>query len=216
MADYATDEQQVEALKKWWAENGYHLLAGVVLGLGILFAWNWWNNHQNQQGKEASDAYISMMSAVKAGSLEQAKALKMDIHEDYSGTPYAPMASMALAKLQVENNALAAAAENLQWVIEHAKQDEVVEIATIRKARVLLATGELEQSEKLLKSGFPPAYTSIVEELKGDLFSAKGDTEAARVAYDKALLTAGGTAEFLQLKRDALGNPRRHSSDNAL
>ncbi len=206
MADYATDEQQVEALKRWWSENGKHLIAGVALGLGILFAWNWWGNHTDQQGKDASDIYISMISAVKAGSLDQAEALKNKIHADYSRTPYASLASMALAKLQVENNALAPAAENLQWVIEHAKQDEVVEIATIRKARVLLATGDLEQSEKLLNTSFPPAYTSIVEELKGDLFSAKGDTEAARIAYDKALLTGGGGAEFLQLKRDALGS----------
>ena len=212
MADYATDEQQVEALKKWWAENGKHLIAGVALGLGILFAWDWWGKHKDQQGMEASDVYISMTSAVKAGSLEQAKILKNQIHADYSATPHAPLASMALAKLQVENNALAPAAENLQWVIDNAKQDEVVEIATIRKARVLLATGDLEQSEKLLNTSFPAAYTSIVEELKGDLFSAKGDTEAARIAYDKALLTAGGAAEFLQLKRDALGSSAENAS----
>jgi len=33
MAEHLNDEEQVEALKKWWSENGKSVVGGVVLGL---------------------------------------------------------------------------------------------------------------------------------------------------------------------------------------
>ncbi len=205
MNDYVTDEQQVEALKKWWAENGRYLIMGIVLGLGLLFAWNSWKQYRDRQAMQASDAYAAVAAAVRQNDEKRAADLVADLREQYSGSPYAALASMMLARVQAQADELDAAADSLQWAIDHAPETEIAEVATLRKIRLLLAAGKTGEAEALLKRDFPPAYTSLVEELKGDLFSAKGDLEAARIAYDKALLTAGGRAEFLQLKRDALG-----------
>jgi predicted negative regulator of RcsB-dependent stress response len=64
----------------------------------------------------------------------------------------------------------------------------------------------------LLGSELPTAYVSLVEELRGDAFRAKGNFDEARAAYDKALLTAGGRSEYLQLKRDSLGPAQENVS----
>ena len=37
MNDYATEEQQVEAIKSWWQENGKAVVLGAVIGLGGLW-----------------------------------------------------------------------------------------------------------------------------------------------------------------------------------
>ena len=37
MSSYLSEEEQVEALKKWWKDNGTSVIAGVVLGFGIIF-----------------------------------------------------------------------------------------------------------------------------------------------------------------------------------
>ena len=42
MADYLTEEEQVEAFKNWWAENGLRLLAVGVLIIGGYFGWQGW------------------------------------------------------------------------------------------------------------------------------------------------------------------------------
>jgi predicted negative regulator of RcsB-dependent stress response len=38
---YDTEEEQVEALKRWWKENGQATLAGLVLGIIVILGWNY-------------------------------------------------------------------------------------------------------------------------------------------------------------------------------
>ena len=44
MAEYETEEQQVEALKQWWAENGRAVLMGIGLGLVLIFGFRFWQS----------------------------------------------------------------------------------------------------------------------------------------------------------------------------
>jgi predicted negative regulator of RcsB-dependent stress response len=37
-----TEEEQVEALKGWWTENGKSLLFMVAIALSAVFAWKTW------------------------------------------------------------------------------------------------------------------------------------------------------------------------------
>ncbi len=53
--EYETEEQQVEALKEWWAENGKAVIAGIVLGAGVIGGWTFWKGHQEKQAVIASD-----------------------------------------------------------------------------------------------------------------------------------------------------------------
>ena len=42
---YKTEEEQVEAIKKWWQENGMSIIAGVVIGITAIFGWRAYDNH---------------------------------------------------------------------------------------------------------------------------------------------------------------------------
>ena len=39
MADHLTEEEQIEALKAWWAENGVKTLVSIVLIVGGYFSY---------------------------------------------------------------------------------------------------------------------------------------------------------------------------------
>jgi predicted negative regulator of RcsB-dependent stress response len=205
MTEYVTAEQQVEALKKWWAENGRYLIGGVVLGLAILFGWNGWKDYKENRGRTASGLYSQLEQAVAAGDAERARALQGQLVGDYSATPYAAVAEMTMARLAVENDDLATAELNLRSAIELADQEEIRELAELRLAYVLTAVGKAEEALGILDRDWNAAWTSLREELRGDAYQALGKLDAAREAYDKALLTAAGPASYLQLKRDALG-----------
>lgn len=112
---------------------------------------------------------------------------------------------MELAKLKAESNQLQEAVEQLRWVLEHSSQDTLRNIAKIRLARVLNAQAHNDQALELLSGEFPPGYSSLIEEIRGDAFRAKGDIEKARQAYTRALMGAGGDSEYLKMKRDDLG-----------
>ncbi len=46
MEIYENENDQVEAVKRFFAENGKALAVGVILGVGVLIGWRYWNSHQ--------------------------------------------------------------------------------------------------------------------------------------------------------------------------
>ena len=39
METYNTEEEQVEALRRWWDENVKSVIAGIILALGVSGGW---------------------------------------------------------------------------------------------------------------------------------------------------------------------------------
>ena len=74
MADYETEEQQVEALKNWWKENGTAVITGAALGIAALSGWRGWEWYQEKQAKEASDMFANVQEAVIKNDAESLQA----------------------------------------------------------------------------------------------------------------------------------------------
>lgn len=210
MAEYATDEEQVEALKKWWSENGYYLIGGIVLGLGLLIGWNYYKTYKVSQGESASAVYAQLTGNVADEKGENAQ-LVSQLDADYASTPYAALGHLQSAKAAVESDDLDAAAKDLKAVVEQGGELHLVDIARLRLARVLLSGGDADAALAEVGKVTSPSYLSLREEIRGDALVASGKVDEARQAYDKALLSAGGRAEFLQLKRDNLGPAKAES-----
>jgi predicted negative regulator of RcsB-dependent stress response len=207
MAEYETEEQQVEALKDWWKQNGIAVIGGAVLGISALVGWHGWNWHQENQAIEASDVYTVVQETLAKGD-ETALAEQVNILQDqYGSTPYASLAVLHHAKVQVDKDNGAAAEESLRWVIKNSKQETVQNVAQLRLARLLLADNKIDEAQSMVSAGMSEAYTSLAKEIQGDIFVAKGDIEEAKKAYDEAMLTGSGSGiEYLQLKRSDLGS----------
>jgi len=200
MADeLKTDEERAEELKAWWRSNGTSVLAGIAIAIGGVFGWQQWQNYQQNE----SEAGSAQLQAAQAADANKVTALKA-VTEEYSSTPYGALAALSVAAETSQTDADATIAA-LKQAME-AKDPNVADIARLRLARAYIAAGKLGEAETLLDTKMAVAYTSLVEELKGDLFVAKKDLENARIAYDKAILSAGtNSAEYLRMKRDNLG-----------
>ena len=206
MFDYETEEQQVEAIKNWWKENGTAILSGVVLGIGALVGWRGWVWHQENQAMEASDLFVIVQEAVNKNDSAAIQTQAEVLRSEYKSTPYASLATLYEAKTQSENGDLTDAAESLRWVMKHSDQDIVKDVARIRLARVLVADNKLDEASATINHALPKSYASLVNEIRGDIFLAKGENEQAKQAYDQAMQDRGGAGvEYLQMKRNDLG-----------
>jgi predicted negative regulator of RcsB-dependent stress response len=64
LASYGSDEEQLEALKNWWNENGTSLLMGIALVLVVFFGNRWWQGNVNAEKEGASEIYATMMETM--------------------------------------------------------------------------------------------------------------------------------------------------------
>ncbi len=207
MAEYETEEQQVEALKEWWKQNGLAVIGGAVLGISALVGWRGWNWYQEKQATEASDIFAVVQEAANKNDVNTLQEKTKMLRDNYSSTPYASLAVLHQAKNQIEQDENTAAEESLRWVLGYSKQDAVQNITRIRLARFLLAENKVDEAQAIISNGMSDAYKSLADEIRGDIFVAKGEIEQAKEAYDQAMLSAsGGGVEYLQLKRNNLGS----------
>lgn len=204
MQDFETEEQQVEALKNWWKENASSLLIGLAIGGATIGGWSWYKETQYQHGVEASDMYVSVLAQAEKNPTDTATVDKLVA--GYSDTPYAALSMLALAKNDIDLGNADQAVSRLQWAIDNAIEEEVAQISRLRLVRILISQKQYDEAEKMLASNHPAAFDALYEELKGDVFVAKGELEQARVAYDKAIARSENASRWLQLKRQDLGD----------
>jgi len=206
---FQSDEQQVEELKKWWAENGKSIITGVVLGLGLILGWQGWNGYVTGRGEAASAQYEQMLMRLDSEQPAQAVPLAEGLVQEYADTPYAALAALAVARVKLEADEPVAARGHLQWVVEHATMDELKWVARQRLAEVWLQEGNVDAAAETLVVEPPAAFEAGFQALRGDIALARGDVAAARAAYQVALAGApdGPARGLLQLKLGDLGGP---------
>jgi predicted negative regulator of RcsB-dependent stress response len=205
---YETEEQRVEAIRKWWSENGTSIIAGLVLGLALLFGWRYWVDHREGQREDASALFTELQQAASSGNAGRVDEVTTVLQQDYAATPYSGQASLLNAQLLAEAGKLDRAEEVLSWATLNANEQVIKDLAHLNLARLYVAQGKIDQALNELPQVEASAYLSQVEEIRGDALRARGDIEGAREAYDRAILTSGGSAPaYLQMKRDDLGTP---------
>ncbi|MBL3591460.1 MAG: tetratricopeptide repeat protein [gamma proteobacterium endosymbiont of Lamellibrachia anaximandri] len=203
MSVYQTEEEQVEALKKWWQENGKSVVAGVVIGLGAVFGWQSWGEYKERVGGDASVAFNQMITAVESGDSDSASKQAELLRLEYESSNYAVFAALAQARIKIEAGDSPAARSQLEWAIDNASESGLKQIAQLRLARILLSEGDLDGAAAQAKvdSG---SYAGEFAALRGDIALARQDNKSARDAYSLALANGVGNSALVQMKLDDL------------
>ena len=213
MQDFETEEQQLEALKTWWKENSSSLLIGLAIGGFSLGGWNYYQQSQYQHSVEASDMYVSVIAQYEAGAAGSFDSSVVDkLAAGYSDTPYASLSALVAAKHELVAGNVDQAISHLQWAMDNAVEEDVVSVAQLRLARLMMTQKKYDEANNLLQAKHAPAFDALYEELKGDIFVVKGELEQARIAYDKAIANSGSANRWLQLKRQDLGASQLNAS----
>ncbi|MDN3610800.1 YfgM family protein [Vibrio ostreicida] len=199
---YDTEEQQVDAIKDWFRENGKVVIVGAVLGLGGLFGWRYYQDAQIAAQEMASDSYTNVVQ-ILAEQGAQGESAVQEFIESNQETQYAVLAALQLAKVQVEAGDLDAALAQLDWAQSATTDQALVSVIAFRMARVNAEQGEFDTAISNLSSISDESWAGRVAELKGDILLRKGDTEGAYAAYTEAQ-QADDASQTLQMKLDDL------------
>jgi predicted negative regulator of RcsB-dependent stress response len=206
---YHDEQESLESVKAWWAKWGNAATWIVLVALVVAAGFNGWNYWQRRQAAEASVLYDQLQQAVNGNDQKLVARVASDMEDKFGRTGYAQMSALAAAKSLYMAGDAAGAKAQLQWAIEHAKDDEYRQIAKLRLALVLLDEKNYDAGLKLLADAPLDSFKGVVADRRGDLLAAQGKRDDARTAYKTALetLPANDTSarQLVQFKLDALG-----------
>lgn len=202
-----TEEEQVEQLKAWLKENGLSIALGIIIGVGGIGGYNYWNHLQETTAAEASGHFTKMIEALDAGDHESVQTRADTLVNEYAATDYALMAQLALAKSHVVKGEFEQAEQALQQVVGSGGQEPLAYVARTRLAALQIQNGNVEQALGTLNAEFPDEFSARVEELRGDAYASQGEIKQALAAYRNAQAAKIGAADpaFLTQKIDDLG-----------
>lgn len=207
MDDHLTDRQRAEQIRVWLSDNGWSLLAGLVLGLAALFGWRQWDGYRTTEAEEASAIYEELLASIRVERTSAAEELAAQIASKYGSTPYVDQARLAMAKLKLDRSLPEEAAQYLKQVVDHPSSAEIGHIARLRLGRVLVQQEKYEEALEVLEPPQNSAFAPRFHDVRGDAYHAMGRLDEARSEYAAALT---GNEEsmvdqaFVQAKLDAL------------
>lgn len=215
-----TEEEQLDAIKNWWADNGKSTIAICVIAAVGWFGWQAWVSHKKAHSEEASAIFMQVTDAINAQNRTDvqeatARTLSKRLIDDYSNTGYGDFAALQLAKLDDSQKKYDAAEKDLTDLIASEPSEEILKIATLRLAKVQWNAGDADKALATLKSTDSGAFKSLYYELMGDIYFEKGELSEAVDHYQVALNqlrasinpnsnSARQRLNFLQLKIEGL------------
>jgi predicted negative regulator of RcsB-dependent stress response len=187
LADYLTEQEQIQQLKSWVKNYGFTVLLGIAIALLISSGWRFWQNRENKILTHASEIYDRMITMRSQNDTEGAATVAQKLLTRYAKTPYSQMAAMLLARDAVIQKDYTKAKQQLNWVIEHSNNAAMRTIAQIRISRILINEKKPDEALKLLNKVDDRQFIGLVDEVRGDAYLLKNDKKAAHDAYQLAL-----------------------------
>lgn len=206
MDEYLSEKEQIERIREWWRENGWYLVAGAALGAVALFGFNQYRNYTEARAEAAAALYLDLQDVLEDDDHTAAEALLVELREEHPNSPYTDQAGMLIAGLYLTTEPSRAANE-LRFVMENTEDRDLGLIARLRLARVLMYQNQHQEALRVLEVPNLGPFAAQYSEAKGDALYALGEVDAARAAYQEALIGPGAewvNRSFVEMKLDSL------------
>lgn len=205
------EQEQVDAFKAWWKDNGRTVLWTLALLIAGIVGTQAWQSYKVTKRTEAAMMFSELMKQAASNDAKRINDAAAAVIDNYGSSAYAPRAALLAAQANIQARDAARAKTQLQWVIDHADEDGLKNVARLKLASVLLDEKSYADALKLLDATHPDAYTGLYVDLKGDVLNAQGKTEEARAAYQDAFNRLDAKSMYrslIQMKLDALGGAK--------
>lgn len=209
MATYnLEDQEKIDSLKAWWESYGTSVIIVLSVLIAGLVGTQGWKIYQHQQRTQAADLYVLLQQVQERDDAAKINDAAYLLMEGYPSSGYAPRAALIAARANVDAGDIETAKENLQWVLENAKEEELKDLVRLRLAGLLLDEEKYDEALKLLDTRHGEAFAGLYADLKGDINVAADRIAEAQQAYQTAINMLGTNSNYfniVQMKLDALG-----------
>jgi predicted negative regulator of RcsB-dependent stress response len=202
------EQEQVDEAKAWWKQHGNKVIWGVTAFLLVAAGWRGWQTWTHTQAAEASMLFDQSVQAASMNDLKTAKSAAAQIMENHARSAYSTPAAWLAGRINLEAGDIKSARAQYEYALEHARDDGVRQLASLRLAALHFEEKDYPGAMKRLETEFDPAFQGLVEQLKGDVLAAQGKSAEAHAAYKLALEKLGEKSSLkplVEIRLDSLG-----------
>ncbi len=201
-------QEQLDEIKHFWKQYGNLITWVLIAVFGGVAAWNGYQYWQRSQAAQASQMYDEVDRAVQGGDVARIERALADMNQRFASTSYAQQAGLLAAKSFHDKGNLDAASAALSAVVDKSSDDGYKAIARLRLSGLLIEKKSYDAALKALEAPFPPAFSGLAEDRRGDLLALQGKKTEARAEYEKAYKSFDERADYrrlVEVKLNALG-----------
>ena len=202
------EQEQLDELKHFWKRYGNLILWALIVVFGAFAAWNGYGYWQRYQAVPASAMYDEVERAAQSGDMAKLDRALADMKERFARTAYAQQANLLAARVYYEKGNIDASKAALGWVAAKATDEGYQAIAKLRLAGILLEAKAYDEALQQLSGSFPKEFAALAADRRGDILSAQGKSNQAKIEYQKAYKELDERAEYrrlVEVKLNALG-----------
>ncbi|HEY0335920.1 MAG TPA: tetratricopeptide repeat protein [Burkholderiales bacterium] len=211
MAYDLEEQEQIDAIKGWWGQYGKLVMLAAIAFLFTIAAFQGWRYYRAQQAERAATLFMQLDEAERASDAKRVRDIAAQIIDRHGSTQYAALAALAAGKAGVTTGEVDDAKKNLQWAVDHAKDEDMRAVARLRLAGILLDEKKYDDALKLLSANTAESFAMLYADLRGDVLSAAGRPAEARAAYQLALEKSEPSSSYrrlIEVKLDAMGEAK--------
>lgn len=189
MEVYTNENDQADAVKRFFANNGVALVVGLVLGIGAVLGWNYWQSHKTNVLQESAQKFEIASTQLHSGSAQGIEAAQKFAAE--TNDVYGAMIGLEIAQVSVDKGELANAEKALVDALDKAKTEDMTDLINLRLARIQLAQGNADAALASIGNITTKSWQAAAQDVRGDALLHKGDNAGAKAAYTQGLESEG-------------------------
>ena len=202
------EQEQLDQIKHFWKQYGNAISWCLIVVMGAFAAWNGYQYWQRSQAAQAAAMFDEVQKVAAAHDADKLERAFNDMKARFSGTAYAPLSGLLVAKSLYDAGKVDSAVSILRWVAEKSSDNGYAAIARLRLAGILLDTKAYDEALKVLEANTSPEFLGLTADRRGDIAMEKGDKALAKQAYLQAYQSMDERAEYrrlVEVKLNALG-----------
>ncbi|GKS69757.1 putative negative regulator of RcsB-dependent stress response [Nitrosomonas sp. PY1] len=209
MAAYSLEEQEkIDGLRAWWNKFGTVLVILLTVALFAMGGMKAWEYYQQKQAYQAADLYVLLQQIQASDDATKINDAAQLVMAGYPSSGYASRAAFITAQADEKNGNAKRALESLQWVVDHAKESSLRDLARLRIAGILLDEEKYDEALRAISVPHGDNFSGLYLDRKGDILVANHKFSEARLSYQEAIEKLNKTNNYyniVQMKLDALG-----------
>ena len=185
MVENYTEEE--DKLISWFKENYINMIIGIVVGTVLVLGYNYQQDEVLSNQYEISLKYEKALANYQENKYSDILALSQELSKTDPKNIYTSLANLYSARIYHDKKQYDKALTSLNYVVQNSQSDEILNIAKLRTARILIYLKRYDEAKAIIISIDNYITQVIPTELLGDVEYYSNNLKEAKKIYQLSL-----------------------------